>query len=95
MPALERDDVEASLRQKGFEQEENDHKFFKLMVGGQYTGIYTKTSRGKKYKTLGNDLVGKMARQLRLTTGQFVELVECSISYEQYVVLLRELGEEF
>lgn len=56
MPPLDRDDVEAGLKKKGFTEEDGDHRFYKLNVGDKYTGIFTKTSRGKKYKTLGDDL---------------------------------------
>ncbi len=93
MPSLPRDDVEASLKKKGFNQEEGDHRFYKLIVGGKYTGICTKTSRGKEYKSLGDNLVSQMARQLRLTTKEFVSLVDCTLSGPAYVELLREHGE--
>lgn len=93
MPSLERDDVEASLKRKGFVEEAGDHKFYRLVVGGQTTGICTKTSRGKKYKTLGKDLVGHMAKQLFLTTKQFQQLVECTLSHEEYVALLQSRDE--
>ncbi|MBI3206017.1 MAG: hypothetical protein HYZ29_31065 [Myxococcales bacterium] len=96
MPTLERDDVESSLTKKGFKQETGgDHRFFKLMVKEKYTGIFTKTSHGsKKYRTLGNDLVKKMASQVKLTTPEFQKLVDCSMTGEEYVALLRERGEE-
>jgi len=88
MPSLKRDDVEASLRQKGFEEAPGDHRFFKLMVDGKYTGLFTKTSRGKKYKTLGDELVGRMARQVKLTKAEFCKLVDCSLSGDEYRALL-------
>jgi predicted RNA binding protein YcfA (HicA-like mRNA interferase family) len=90
MPSLERDDIESSLLKKGFTAEEGDHRFFKLVAAGKYTGIYTKTSRGKKYKTLSSELVSKMASQLELTTKEFVSLVDCSLSGEEYLRLLEE-----
>lgn len=93
MPSLERDDVEASLKRKGFVEENRDHRFFKLFVNGKYTGIYTKTSYGKKYKSLGKSLVSDMAKQLYLTTKQFESLVDCTLSGEGYLELLRQRGE--
>jgi hypothetical protein len=93
MPSLERDDVETSLKKKGFLEEDGDHRFYKLMVEGKYTGIMTKTSRGKKYKTLSDDLVSLMARQLKLTKKQFVDLVNCPLTLDEYVALLRRSGE--
>jgi len=95
VPSLERDDIESSLRKKGFlEEDGGDHRSFRLMYQGKYTGIFTKTSRGsKKYKTLSSDLVSKMALQLKLTTKEFASLVECSMSGDQYVALLEEREE--
>ena len=97
MPSLERDDVESSLTKKGFKRESGgDHRYFTLMVNDKYTGIATKTSHGsKKYRTLGNDLVKQMASQIKLTTPEFVKLVDCTMSGEAYLALLQERGEEF
>jgi len=93
MPSLERDDVEASLKRKGFDEHEGDHRYYRLMVNGKYSGIFTKTSRGKKYKSLGKDLVAQMAKQLFLTKKQFEELVECTLTQEEYLKLLVARGE--
>ena len=88
MPSLKRDQVESSLERKGFTLDAGDHRYFKLMYQGKYTGIFTKTSRGTKYKTLGDDLVKKMAHQIKLTTKQFVEFVDCKMSGEDYIRVL-------
>jgi len=93
MASLERDAVESSLKKKGFVVEERDHRYFMLYADGQYTGIHTKTSRGTGYKTLGSNLVGKMAEQLKLTTQQFVELVRCPLSAAEYIALLNQKNE--
>ncbi len=95
MANLERDDVEAALKRKGFVQDDRDHRYFKLFVGGKYTAIFTKTSTGKKYKTLGDNLVSHMARQVKLTGKQFKALVDCSLSAADYVLLLQQRGEKF
>ena len=58
-----------------------DHNwFYPIDERGKITIIRTKTSHGggKKYKELGDDLVGKMARQLKLTTKQLREFVSCT-----------------
>lgn len=90
---LDRDDVESSLRKKGFTQTERDHRFYDLHHNGQKTGIYTKTSRGKAYETLGDDLVSKMARQVKLTKPEFVRLVSCTMSGPEYIALLQQRNE--
>lgn len=95
MPTLERDDVVDSLCKKGFsEQDGGDHRYFRLLQDGKDTGIFTMVSRGgRKYRTLGNDLVSKMAKQLKLQTKEFVQLVECTMTGDAYVALLREKKE--
>jgi hypothetical protein len=95
MPALARDVVEAGLLKKGFVLEDSgkDHRYYKLHLNGKYTGIVTKVSRGSGYKSLGNDLVSMMARQVKLKTAEFCDLVQCPMSAEKYVETLRERGE--
>jgi hypothetical protein len=94
MPSLKRDDVESSLSKKGFaEQPGRDHRYFRLLYDGKDTGIYTKTSRGTGYKSLGDGLVSSMAKQLKLRTGEFVRLVDCSMTEAEYLALLAEKGE--
>ncbi len=64
---LERSDVEAALEQKGFLRAKGDHRFFTYYtIAGAKTSVWTKTSHGTKYKTLGDNLVGEMAKQWAL-----------------------------
>ncbi|HEX4338512.1 MAG TPA: hypothetical protein VH062_21555 [Polyangiaceae bacterium] len=90
---LERSDIEASLKRKGFVEEDRRHRFSTLVVGGQKAGITTMTSKGTGYRTLDDSLVGQMAKQLKLTKKQFVELVNCTMTFDEYVALLNEAGE--
>jgi len=90
---IERDDIEQALAQKGFQLEEGDHRFYRLYVAGKKTSICTKVSRGRNYKTLGEDLVSLMAQQMKLTAKQLREFVDCSLSHEGYVGALRARGE--
>jgi len=89
---LARDDIESALLRKGFRQKQADHrKFHFWTTDGKKTAIFTKTSHGsKKYKTLSNDLVAAMARQLRITKKEFVSFVECEIGHDEYEALLAE-----
>lgn len=95
MASFERDEVEKSLKKKGFEVSDSgkDHRFYTLFADGKYTGIMTKVSRGTKYKTLSSGLVGMMARQLKLEAGEFANLVKCPLSYEAYIQLLKSRDE--
>lgn len=91
---LERSKVKENLPKKGFvEQDDRNHVFYHFKHDGKKTHIRTHVSHGSKYKTLGNDLVSKMAKQCKLTTKNFRSLAECTISHEEYIKLLEEAGE--
>ena len=83
-------DVITGLVRKGFQKKENDHTFLHLFVNGLKTPIYTKVSHGEKQ--IGDKLLGAMARQVRLTRRQFLDLIECPLSETAYVDLLRNKG---
>jgi predicted RNA binding protein YcfA (HicA-like mRNA interferase family) len=73
-------EVMASLEKKGFTKKENDHTFFHLWVDGKKTTVYTKVSHGEK--EIHDNLLGAMARQLRLSKKQFLELVDCPLTFD-------------
>ena len=90
---LERRDVEIALEKKGFRPKEGDHSFFTYhTLAGQKTSVWTKTSHGSGYKTLGNTLVSAMAKQCGLTNGQFKQFIECSLTQEIMERILVETG---
>ena len=43
-------------------------------------------------RDLGNELIHRMAVELRLTKADFLNLVSCTLSGEQYILKLRENG---
>ena len=90
MPKAARD-VRGALAKKGFEDRQGDDVFYHLHVDGKKTKIWTKISHGAK--EIHDRLLGAMARQLRLTGGQFRELVECPMSESDYIALLRDQGD--
>ena len=83
-------DVAANLSRKGFQPREGDHTFYRLYVDGKMTGIATKISHGEK--EIHDNLLGAMARQARLAKGEFLDLVDCPLSAQDYLSLLRERG---
>lgn len=87
---LERRDVEAALEKKGFVLGDGgDHKFFAYHTKeGEKTSVWTKTSHGTKYKTLGDNLVSAMAKQCELTSPEFKKFVECTLSQDDFEELL-------
>lgn len=91
---LERALVEQNLPKKGFvEDRGRDHVFFHFIHDGQKTHIRTHVSHGSKYRTLGDDLVSKMAKQCKLTSKDFRSLSECTLSHNDYLAILKKSGE--
>ena len=44
--------------------------------------------------TIGTKLISEMARQLHLTKKQFLDLIDCTVTEEDYRTILREQGTE-
>lgn len=84
MPVKKRRDVEAGLLRKGFQKNEGDHHYFTYhrLVDGKATSIFTKTSHSAD--DLGDFLLGQMARQCRVNRKQFLDLIECPLSRQEY-----------
>lgn len=91
---LERREIDQSLRAKGFrlEQSRRDHDFYFFEYGGMSRAIFTRMSRGSSHRTISERLIGKMARQLKMTRAQFDDLIECPFSREDMVVNLQSQG---
>lgn len=90
---LARRDVIAALQKKGFRPENGDHTFFTFYEkNGQKTSVWTKTSHGTKYQTLGDNLVAAMAKQCGITKRQFEDYVKCRISHDDLERILKETG---
>jgi predicted RNA binding protein YcfA (HicA-like mRNA interferase family) len=81
--------VETSLERKGFLRSPGDHRFFTYYSkAGKKTIVFTKTSHGSR--EIGDHLIAQMARQCKLNKGQFVDLIECPLSRDQYEDVLIE-----
>jgi len=53
-----RDNIDAALRSKGFERQNNkDHYRYNLVFADKITHIGTKISRGSNHKTIGDNLL--------------------------------------
>lgn len=89
---LDRRDVLSSLESKGFVRREGANHSILIYrnMEGKKTEIRTIVSRGRNYRVLGDDIVGSMARSCKLSTSQFAELVDCSISQDDYDQFVRE-----
>ena len=81
-------DVSASLLRKGFQERKGDHKFYHLFVGDKKTTIFTKISNG--VKEIPDNNLSQMAKQVKLCNRDFRKLVDCPLTQEAYLEILRE-----
>ncbi len=82
--------VESALTNKGFRRAVGDHMRFVFYHDDRKTEIRTMVSHNSR--EIGDELIHQMARQTRLTKGDFVELVSCTLSEADYITRLRAAG---
>jgi hypothetical protein len=80
-------DIDRSLPEKGFAREKGDHVYFSFLYEGKDCGISTYFSHGDR--EIGDPLIARMAKQLKLSKRDFVRLVECPMNQSDYVERLR------
>jgi predicted RNA binding protein YcfA (HicA-like mRNA interferase family) len=81
--------VAAALTRKGFVKRENDHTHYHFRHAGKDVGVATMISHGEK--EIGVGLIKRMRAQLRLATNaDFVRFVECPLTHEKYVGILKD-----
>lgn len=88
-------DVERSLTNKGFQHKEGDHSYFHYYsTAGKKTAVFTKTSHGAR--EIDDHLLGRMAKQCKLSRADFDRLIDCPLDrtgYEAKLVVLKALEE--
>lgn len=89
MPRSARE-ISSALESKGFVRRESKDAYYHLWVDGKKTPIFTKMSQGER--DVHDGLLAAMARQLRLRRRQLDDLVDCPLSRDEYVQILRETG---
>ncbi len=84
--------VVSSLKRKGFEERRSGRHiaYVYRRLDGRLSNIRTFVSHGARGKDLGPSLVGKMARQCNLSSGEFKKLVDCSLDQVRYEERVRE-----
>ena len=89
MTTRDKKDIESSLTKKGFVKDDTHHHcFIYETIAGKKTEIRTRTSHGSSYKSLGDPLLGQMAKQVRLSKPQFLELVDCPMDRAVYEAIV-------
>lgn len=84
-------DVERSLSSKGFQHREGDHNYFNYYSkAGKKTAVFTKTSHGAR--EIDDHLLGRMAKQCKLSRGDFDRLVDCPLDRDGYEAKLVAQG---
>jgi len=74
--------VANGLLKKGFQVTNSRHKKYHLYHNGKKTPVHTEISHGAS--EIPDNLLGAMARQLRLKRTQLEDLVECPMSEEAF-----------
>lgn len=90
MAQRDREEIRSALCAKGFLEENNDHYFYYLIYNSKRTSIYTKISKGSNYRTIQRKLLSLMSKQLKLSNTQFLDFVDCNLSGEKYLELLKQ-----
>jgi len=83
--------IRSALAKKGFREERSHHLYFRLYVNGEKTGICTYISHGAQ--ECDDYILGTMAKHLMLTKAQLCAFIDCTLSMEAYIEILRGLGE--
>jgi len=90
MTTLRVRDVINGLSRKGFVVSNRDHKYLIFQVNGKKTRIFTKVSHG--HNEIDDYLINRMSIQVNLEKNQFVDLVNCPLSHDNYIRELRNKG---
>ena len=78
-----------SLKKKGFSTYEGDHKFLEYFYKGKLV-LHTKISHSAK--DLDDFLIAQMSKQCKLSKPDFINLVNCPLTSEEYLAKLIEGG---
>jgi hypothetical protein len=86
--------IRSSLLKKGFVEftKGRDHDFYFLYINNKKTQIFTKLSRGSKYKTYNRALLDLVKKQLKLNFKQLLDFIDCPIQFQDYLVILTKNG---
>ena len=82
-------DIDAALQKKGFLCVKDGNHLFYALSG---SSVRTKISHGMMGRDIGRALLSVMAKQLRLSSAQFLDLIDCSLDETGYRAILRQHG---
>jgi hypothetical protein len=90
MSSCETRKLKKALTSKGFQETDTHHEMYWFYAEGKKTSIRTRISRGKR--EYDDNLLGQMAKQVKLRRDEFDELIECPLTAEGYLKLLLKRG---
>jgi len=91
MPSVRTNDLERALQRKGFEGKvRGGHVYYFLIADGKHTGLHA--HRSLRDLELHSGRLGQMARELRLSRDEFMEVVDCTRDHDGLIALLRSKG---
>ncbi|MBU0690325.1 hypothetical protein KKC97_13685 [bacterium] len=90
MASFKTKDLENALTSKGFKKVKTHHEMYWLYCNGKKTHIRTRISHSEK--EYGDNLLSQMAKQTKLHRSEFLDLVECPLSEEEYLKKLIQRG---
>ena len=90
---IETSDLEHLLEHVlGFQRDETHHHYFKLFVNGKEVAV-TRTSHSKKFRTIPDSLLAKIARHdLHISTAFLRDLVAGRKGRDEYLTELERNG---
>ena len=89
MMNVKRSNIFANLERKGFKKKKKTNHDAMVYKNKKIFAMVI-VSRGTDYKEISGDLLALMARQAQLSVADFVALVDCSMSKEQYIQALEK-----
>lgn len=88
MTILKSKDVHKKLLSKGFQSINTDHIHLVFCVGNTKTKIKTRISHGGRI--IDDYLIKQMSLQLHLEKSEFLDLVDCKFSHDQYLEKMKK-----
>jgi hypothetical protein len=82
-------ELASTLKRKGFEEYQGDHKYYHLVINGIKQHIYTRISHGTN--EYNPQLMSQVKKQLRFADTKSAEnFFDCPMSGDDYVEMLKK-----
>ena len=88
---IEREKIRNALVGKGFKEKSGrTHDNYYLYIAGKKSKIFTHLSHGSGYKDYTDELVNKVYHQIGLVKREFLEFIDCPLTHQKHIALLRQ-----